>query len=56
MAGLCRSWAQEIFVFVTKIFREDAPLEVYNVYCMKPEVHSLTHTNKTAPLLQRSTS
>jgi len=39
---------QKIFVFVTKIFREDTPLEVCNVYCMKPEVHSLTHTNKTA--------
>jgi len=56
MAGSYRSWVQKIFVFVTKIFREDVPLEVCNVYCMKPEVQCLTHTNKTAPLLQRSTS
>ena len=34
MAGSCISWVQEIFVIVTKIFREDTPLEVYNVYCM----------------------
>ena len=53
MACSCRSWMQEIFVFVTKTFREDTPLEVYNVYCMKPEVQSLTHTNKTAPLTAR---
>jgi len=56
MAGSCRSWVQKTFVFVTKIFREDTPLEVYNVYRMKPDIQSLTHTNKTAPLLQRSTS